>query len=50
MEDTNNSMEEAIQFSKKYLEDIISFFGLNIDIHASREDEVIQLSIQSTVS
>jgi spoIIIJ-associated protein len=48
MEDTNNSMEEAIQFSKKYLEDIISFFGLNIDIHASREDEVIQLSIPST--
>lgn len=41
-------MEESIQFAKKYLEDILSFFGLNTDVHASSEDDVIYLSIPST--
>lgn len=42
-------MEEAIQFSKKYLEDILSFFGLNVDVYATSEDgEVIELSVPST--
>lgn len=43
------SIEEAIQYAKKYLEDTLSFFGLNIDIYATTEDhEVIELSIPST--
>lgn len=42
-------MEESIIYAKKYLEDILSFFGLNTDIHASNsEDEVIELNIPST--
>lgn len=42
-------MEEEIQFAKKYLEDILSFFGLNIDIYATTEDnEVIELHVPST--
>ena len=41
-------MEQSIQFAKKYLEDILSFFGLNTDVHATSEDEVINLSIPST--
>jgi spoIIIJ-associated protein len=41
-------MEEAIQYAKKYLEDILSFFGLNTDIHASIEDDVIELEVPST--
>ncbi len=42
-------MEESILFAKKYLEDILSFFGLNIDVYATSEDgEVIELSIPST--
>jgi len=41
-------MEDSIQFAKKYLEDILSFFGLNTDIHATTEDDVIELSIPST--
>lgn len=41
-------MEEAIQFAKKYLEDLLSFFGLNVDVHASSEDDVIELSVPST--
>lgn len=45
----NNSMEEAILFGKKYIEDLLSFFGLNTDVHATTEDdEVIELSIPST--
>ena len=43
------AVEEAIQYAKKYLEDILSFFGLNTDIHATTEDhEVIELSVPST--
>jgi spoIIIJ-associated protein len=41
-------MEESITYAKKYLEDLLSFFGLNIDVYATREDEVISLSIPST--
>lgn len=41
-------MEESIIYAKKYLEDLLSFFGLNIDVYATREDEVISLSVPST--
>ena len=42
-------MEESITFAKKYLEDLLSFFGLNIDVYATSEDgEVIELSVPST--
>lgn len=41
-------MEEAISFAKKYLEDVLSFFGLNVDVHATHEDDVIELNVPST--
>ena len=41
-------MEESIQFAKKYLEDLLSFFGLNTDVHATSEEDVIELSVPST--
>ena len=42
-------MEESIQYAKKYLEDILSFFGLNTDVYASTEDnQVIELQVPST--
>ncbi|MCA9332293.1 KH domain-containing protein [Candidatus Saccharibacteria bacterium] len=42
-------MEEAILYAKKYLEDLLSFFGLNTDIYATTEDnEVIELNVPST--
>lgn len=45
----NTSMEEAILYAKKYLEDLLSFFGLNTDVRATTEDdEVIELDIPST--
>ncbi|GAC1387346.1 MAG: hypothetical protein NVS1B7_1620 [Candidatus Saccharimonadales bacterium] len=46
---TTQAVEEAIQFAKKYLEDLLSFFGLNTDIYATTEDgEVIELQVPST--
>ncbi|MGH7157268.1 MAG: protein jag [Candidatus Saccharimonadales bacterium] len=45
----NDNMEEAILYAKKYLEDLLSFFGLNTDVYATTEDnEVIELDIPST--
>src|SRR5579864_190368 len=44
----NTSMEEAISYAKKYLEDLLSFFGLNTDVYATIDDEVIELNIPST--
>jgi len=45
----NDNKEEAIQFAKKFLEDILSFFGLNTDVYAtSNEDDIIELHVPST--
>lgn len=44
----NESLEDAIQYAKKYLEDLLSFFGLNTDVHATSEEDVIELNIPST--
>jgi spoIIIJ-associated protein len=41
-------MDEAITYAKKYLEDILSFFGLNTDVRATSDDDVIQLGVPST--
>jgi spoIIIJ-associated protein len=42
-------MDNSIRYAKKYLEDLLSFFGLNTDIYAtSEEDEIIELNIPSS--
>jgi spoIIIJ-associated protein len=41
-------MDKSITYAKKYLEDLLSFFGLNIDVTASSEQDVIELSIPSS--
>jgi len=42
-------MEESILYAKKYLEDMLSFFGLNTDVYATNsDDEVIELHVPST--
>src|SRR5688572_1592124 len=40
----------SIDFAKKYLEDLLSFFGLNTDVTArcAADEEVIELSVPST--
>lgn len=45
----NEDIEEAIRYAKKYIEDLLSFFGLNTDVYATTEDhEVIELDVPST--
>ncbi len=41
-------MEESISAAKKLAEDVLSFFGLNVDVRASHEDDVITLEVPST--
>ena len=41
-------MDESIAFAKKYLEDVLSFFGFNTEVGVSAEDDVIELSIPSS--
>lgn len=40
--------DESINFAKKYTEDILSFFGLNTDVYATADEEVIELSVPNT--
>ena len=40
--------EESIRFAAKYLEDLLSFFGVNVAVLSTIDDEVIQLSVPST--
>ncbi|MDZ7785850.1 MAG: R3H domain-containing nucleic acid-binding protein [Candidatus Saccharibacteria bacterium] len=48
-QEINDSVDEAILYAKKYLEDLLSFFGLNTDVYATTEDnEVIELHVPST--
>jgi spoIIIJ-associated protein len=42
--------EESLAYAKKYLEDLLSFFEVNIDVEASIEGDVIELSVPSTES
>jgi len=40
--------EESIQFAHKYLEDLLSFFGANITVSSTCEEDVIELSVPSS--
>jgi spoIIIJ-associated protein len=40
--------DESIRFAAKYLEDLLSFFGVNVAVTSTIDDEVIQLSVPST--
>lgn len=40
--------DESIIFAKKYLEDLLSFFGLNTAVTVHCEDDVIELGVPST--
>jgi spoIIIJ-associated protein len=39
--------EESVQFAQKYLEDLLSFFGANITVSSTCEEDVIELSVPS---
>ncbi len=40
--------DESINYAKKYLEDTLSFFGVNIDVKALADEDVIELKVPST--
>ena len=40
--------DEAVRFATKYLEDLLSFFGINVAVDSTIDEEVIQLSVPST--
>lgn len=50
MPEANDSMDDAVRYAKKFLEDVLSFFGLNTDVYAttSEEEDVIELHVPST--
>ena len=39
--------EESVQFAQKYLEDLLSFFGANITVSSTYDEDVIELSVPS---
>lgn len=48
IETTDEDLEKAILYAKKYLEDLLSFLGLNTDVYATHEDDVVQLNVPTT--
>ena len=47
--DEQHGLEASINYAKKYIEDMLSFFGLNTDVYAtSSDEEVIELHVPST--
>lgn len=47
-EEDKQDIEAAIQYAKRYLENLLSFYGLNTDVYATREDDVIELNVPSS--
>ena len=41
--------EESVHFAQKYLEDLLSFFGANLTVSSTCEDDVIELSVPSNM-
>lgn len=40
--------DESVRFAAKYLEDLLSFFGINVAVYSTLDDEVVQLSVPSS--
>ena len=40
--------QQSVEFARKFLQDIISFFGENIEVTVAVEDEVINLHVESS--
>jgi spoIIIJ-associated protein len=39
---------QSVSFAKKYLEDIVSFFGINVVVEASVNEDVIELMVPTS--
>ena len=40
--------EESIEFARTYVADLLTFFGVNVEVLVEVEDDVIELSVPST--
>lgn len=40
--------QASVVFAKKYLEDVLSFFGVNLEVTATVSEDVIELSVASS--
>ncbi len=40
--------DQSIEFARKYLTDLLSFYGVNVDVEAELTEDVIELSVPST--
>ena len=44
------NQQQSIEFARQFLQDIIAFFGENIDVTATVEEDVIELYVESNDS
>ncbi|HPQ82807.1 MAG TPA: R3H domain-containing nucleic acid-binding protein [Candidatus Saccharimonas sp.] len=42
------NQQQTIEYARKFLQDIISFFGENIEVTAAVEDDVIELYVETS--
>jgi spoIIIJ-associated protein len=40
--------EQSVEFARTYLADLLSFFGINVEVVAAVEEDVIELAVPST--
>lgn len=40
--------EQSVAFAQKYVADLLSFFGINVTVEVSVQDDIIELSVPST--
>lgn len=40
--------EESVEFARTYVADLLSFFGVNVSVEASVQDDIIELSVPSS--
>ncbi len=42
------NQEQSVEFARKYVADILSFFGVDVTVEASVQDDIIELSVPAT--
>lgn len=40
--------EQSVEFARTYVADLLSFFGINVSVEVSVQDDIIELSVPST--
>lgn len=40
--------QQSVEFTRKYLEDLLSFFGVNLEVIATKNDDYIELNVASS--